>query len=115
MSSNMFVEVERWLVMKRFFFAAIVGFALLVPALTFAQVTTVYIPGAHPRVVVVQSGNDETPTATVEKAPLTPVQTIAEHQPMANGYRLANRVNYAAVAHCDRLVAEARAALRKEF
>ena len=100
--------------MKRFFFVAIAAFALLVPALTVAQVKTVYVPGSHPSVVVV-APDKETPTAKVEQAPLTPVQVIAVHRPMANGYRTANRVNYAAVAHCDRLVAEARAALRKNF
>jgi len=96
--------------MKRFFFAATMTFALVAPALTFGQVKTVYIPGAHPRVVVVQP---ETPN--VEKAPLTPLQVIARHEPMANAYRAANRVNYSAVAHCDRLVAQARAELRKNF
>ena len=40
--------------MKRSFFVFIAAFALLVPTLTFAQTKTVYIPGAHPRVVVVQ-------------------------------------------------------------
>jgi hypothetical protein len=34
---------------------------------------------------------------------------------MANAARTANRVNYSAVAHCDRLVAQARAELRKNF
>jgi hypothetical protein len=100
--------------MKRFFLVAIAAFALLVPTLTFAQVQTVYIPGAHPRVVVVQPQND-TPTEKVEKLPVTPAQVIARHEPMANGYRAANRVNYSAVAHCDRLVEQARAELRKNF
>ena len=100
--------------MKRFLFVPIAAFALLVPTLTFAQVKTVYIPGAHPRVVVVQP-EKEARTAKVEKAPLTPAEVIARHEPMANGYRSATRVNYSAVAHCDRLVAEARAELRKNF
>ena len=100
--------------MKRFFFGGVAAFALLVPALTFAQVNTVYIPGAHPRVVVVQPDN-ATPTAKADKVLLTPVQVIARHEPMAMAYRSANRVNYSAVAHCDRLVAEAHAALRKDF
>ena len=100
--------------MKRFFFVAAAAFALLVPTLTFAQVKTVYIPGAHPRVVVVQP-EKEAPTVKVEKAPLTPAQVIARHEPMANAHRAATRVNYSAVAHCDRLVAEARAELRKNF
>ena len=100
--------------MTRFFFGAIAACALLVPTLTFAQVETVYIPGAHPRVVVVQPEN-EAPTVKAEKAPLTPAQVIARHEPMANAYRAATRVNYSAVAHCDRLVAKARAELRKTF
>ena len=100
--------------MKRFFFAATMTFALVAPALTFAQVKTVYIPGAHPRVVVVQPGN-EAPTPKVEKAPLTPARVIALHEPMAAAHRGNLRVNYSAVAHCDRLVAEARATLRKNF
>jgi hypothetical protein len=100
--------------MKRFFFAVIAVIALLVPALAFAQVKTVYIPGPHPRVVVVQP-DKTTLTAKVERAPLTAAQVIARHEPMANAYRSANRVNYSAVAHCDRLVAQARAELRKNF
>ena len=95
--------------MKRFFFAAIAAFALLVPTLTFAQVKTIYIPGAHARVVVVQGA----PKAA--KAPLTPAQVIALHEPMANAARIANRVNYSTVAHCDQLVTEARTELRKNF
>jgi hypothetical protein len=100
--------------MKRFFFAAIAAFALVVPTLTFAQVQTVYIPGAHPRVVVVQP-ETAAPAVKVDKAPLTPAQVIARHEPMAAAQRGETRVNYAAVAHCDRLVAEARAALLKNF
>jgi hypothetical protein len=98
--------------MKRLFVVAITALALLVPTLTFAQVKTVYIPGTHPRVVVVQP---ETPSVKVERAPLTPAEVIARHQPMAGMHRVNPRVNYSAVAHCDRLVAEARATLRKNF
>lgn len=100
--------------MKRSFFVAIAAFALLVPTLTFAQVKTVYIPGAHPRVVVVQPENAAV-APKIAKATLTPAQVIAVHQPMANGHRTATRVNYAAVAHCERLIAQARAELRKNF
>jgi len=100
--------------MTRFFVGAIAALALLVPTLTFAQVKTVYIPGAHPRVVVVQP-ETETPAPKVEKAPLTPVEVIARHAPMAAALRGNPRVNYSAVDHCDRLVAEARATLRKNF
>ena len=99
--------------MKRFYLVAVTAFALLVPTVTFAQVKTVYIPGAHPRVVVVQPVG--TSTAKVEKAPLTPAQVIAIHTPMAAAQRVNTRVNYSAVAHCDQLVAEARAELRKNF
>lgn len=100
--------------MKRFLFVAIAAFALLEPTLTFAQIKTVYIPGAHPRVVVVQSAQ-ETPTAKVEKAPLTPAQIIARHAPMAAAQRGSARANYSAVAHCDRLIAEARKQIRANF
>jgi len=93
--------------MTRFFVIAIAAFALLVPTLTSAQVKTTYIPGAHPRVVVVQPAQ-ETPTANVVKAPLTPAQIIARHAPMAAAHRGGARVNYSAAAHCDRLIADAR-------
>jgi len=97
--------------MKRFSFIAIAAFALLVPAVSFAQVKTVYVPGAHPRVVVVQPEKE----APAVKARLTPAQVIARHEPMANSYRTANRVNHSAVAHCDQMVAQARADLDKTF
>jgi hypothetical protein len=100
--------------MKRFFFVVVAAFALLVPALTFAQVKTVYIPGAHPRVVVVQPEKG-TLAPAVEQAQLTPAQVIARHQVMASAARIANRVNHGAVAHCDRMVAAARAELQKNF
>ena len=101
--------------MKRFFLAAIAAFALLVPTVSAAQVKTVYIPGAHPRVVVVPPENEAPAVAKVEKAPLTPAEVIARHEPMANRFRSANRVDYSAVAHCDRMVAQARAELKKNF
>ena len=101
--------------MKRFFFVAVAAFALLVPMLTFAQdVKTVYRPEVHGTIVAVPQA-PSTPVVKAPKAPLTPAQVIARHEPMANGYRVANRVNAAAVAHCERLVAEARATLRKSF
>jgi len=113
--SVMFASLKGWVVMKRFFFVTIAAFALLVPALTFAQgVETVYIPGAHPRVVVVQPA-PESATVKIEKAPLTPVQVLKRHEPMAVALRSNLRVNYPAVAHCDRLIAEARRQLRANF
>ena len=51
----------------------------------------------------------------IANAPLLVAQVIALHEPMANAARIANRVNYSAVAHCDRLVTEARAELQKNF
>jgi hypothetical protein len=100
--------------MKRFFFITIAAAALLVPNVSFAQVKTVYIPGAHPRVVVVQP-EKATPAVKAAKATLTPAQVIAVHEPMATAERGKPRVNYSAVAHCDRLVAEARETLKKNF
>lgn len=98
--------------MKRFFFAALAASALLVPTLASAQVETVYIPGAHPRVVVVPKKEAAAPVA---KAPLTPAEVIAIHTPMAAAQRGQLRVNYSAVAHCDQLIAEANATLNKNF
>jgi hypothetical protein len=101
--------------MKRFFFTAVAALALLVPTLTFAQgVKTVYRPEVHGTVVVVQPA----PAAPVVKnvrPPLTPLEVIARHEPMASQHRAALRVNHSAAAHCDRLVAEARDTLRKAF
>jgi len=100
--------------MKRFSFVAIAAFALLVPSLSFAQGTAVYIPGAHPRVVVVQP-QKQAPALKAQQPSLTPAQVIARHDLMANGYRTGNRVNQSAAAHCDRMVAQARAELNKTF
>jgi hypothetical protein len=98
--------------MKRFFFAAIAALALLVPTLAFAQVKTVYIPGAHPRVVVVQP-ESETAPAKSQKMTLKPTEVIAIHTPMAAAQRANTRVNYSAVAHCDNFIAAARAELSR--
>lgn len=99
--------------MKRFFFAPIAAVVLLVPTLASAQVTTVYIPGAHPRVVV--QPVKQTPAANVENTPLAPAQVIARHESMSTAQRVNPHVNYSAVAHCDRAIAEARDDLRKGF
>ena len=101
--------------MKRLVLVAITAFALLVPTLTFAQkVMTVYRPEVHGTIVVVPQ-IPATPAVRAEKEPLRPEKVIALHEPMAANHRIANRVNYSAVAHCDRLVAAARAELRKNF
>jgi hypothetical protein len=101
--------------MKRLFVVSVAAVALLVPTLTFAQgVKTVYRPEVHGTIIVVPQA-PATLVAKAERAPLTPLQVIARHAPMANGYRNAVRVNYAAVAHCEREVAEARVQLRKNL
>ena len=101
--------------MKRFFLVTLAAFALLVPTLTFAQgVKTVYRPEVHGTIIVVPQA-PAIPVAKVAKAPLTPAGVITLHQPMANSYRVANRVNYSAVAHCERAVAKARTELRRNF
>ena len=101
--------------MKRLFVVNLAAFALLLPTLTLAQgVKTVYRPEVHGTVIVVPQ-TPVTPVIKAEKAPLTPARVIARHEAMANGYRNATRVNYSALAHCDRAIAEARAELRKNF
>ena len=101
--------------MKRFFLVTVAAFALLVPTLSFAQgVKTVYRPEVHGTVIVVPQA-PATPVVRAEKVPATPANVIAVHKPMANSYRVANRVNHAAVAHCERAVAAARTELRKNF
>ena len=99
--------------MKRLFVVTLAAFALLVPTLTHAQgVKTVYRPEVHGTIIVVPQ-TPVTPVIKAEKAPLAPAKIIARHKAMANGYRNALRVNYSAVAHCDRKVAAARAELRR--
>lgn len=101
--------------MKRIVLVVLAAFALLVPTVTAAQVKTIYVPGAHPHVVVVPPDKAPPAEPKVNQAPPTPEQIIARHEPMARSQRTANRVNYSAVAHCERLVAEAKAALHKNF
>ena len=101
--------------MKRLFVVPLAAFALLLPTLTFAQgVKTVYRPEVHGTIIVLPQ-TTIAPVAKAEKTPLTPAQIVARHAPMATGYRNALRVNYAAVAHCEREVAEARAQMRKNL
>ena len=103
--------------MKRLFVVAVALFALLLPTLTSAQgVKTVYRPEVHGTVIVLP----DTPTSVAkvpkaEKAKPTPAEVIAFHEAMANAYRNATRVNYSAVAHCERAVAKARAELRQNL
>ena len=107
--------------MKRLFVVAVALSALLLPTLTFAQgVKTVYRPEVHGTIIVVPEASvtPETKVANVakaEKAKRTPADVIAFNEAMANAYRNATRVNYSAIAHCERRVAKARAELRKNI
>ena len=101
--------------MKRLFVVSLAAFALLVPTLTFAQgVKTIYRPEVHGTVIVVPQ-TSSTPIVRADKQTPTPAQVIARHQQWANAYRVATRVNYSAVAHCERAIAKARAELRKNL
>lgn len=107
--------------MRRLVVVAVAVSALLLPTLTFAQgVKTVYRPEVHGTIIVVPEGSlaPETKVASVakaEKAKRTPADVIAFNEAMANAYRNATRVNYSAIAQCERAVAKARAELRRNF
>jgi hypothetical protein len=92
--------------MKRITLLAAVAFALLLPTAAAAQAPYVYRPELRAWVFV------PTPAAGVF-APRTPAENIARHEAMADGYR-GTRMAQAAV-HCDRMVKEAREALRRQF
>lgn len=104
--------------MKGLFVVAVAVSALLFPTLTFAQgVKTVYRPEVHGTIIVVPEASvtPESKVANVAKAEKTKplAAVIAHHEAMANAYRNLTRVNYSAVAHCERKAAKARAELRK--
>lgn len=97
--------------MKRFFLITVAAVALLTPALASASdgPRLVYRPELRAFVPVAQ-------TQTKPAAPpstLTPVQTIGRHEAMAAGIRANARGHNTAATHCDRLIAEARAAVKK--
>lgn len=93
--------------MKRFTtLLAAAAFTLLVPTVAGAQAPYVYRPELRAWVFVPK------PAPGVFEA-RTPAETIARHEAMANGYR-GTRMAQAAV-HCDRMVKEAREALRRQF
>jgi len=77
-----------------------------VPTVAGAQAPYVYRPELRAWVFVPK------PAPGVFEA-RTPAETIARHEAMANGYR-GTRMAHAAV-HCDRMVKEAREALRRQF
>jgi hypothetical protein len=92
--------------MKRFALLSVVAFALLVPTAAAAQAPYVYRPELRAWVFVPK------PVAGVV-TPRTPGEEIVRHEAMAHGYR-GTRMAQAA-AHCDRMVKDAREALRREF
>lgn len=104
--------------MKRLVVVAAALFALVLPTLVFAQgVKTVYRPEVHGTTIVMPE-TPETPPAPVvkvEKAKPTPDQVIARNQALANAYLNLTRVNYSAVAMCERKIAKARRELRNNL
>lgn len=92
--------------MKRITLLAAVAFALLLPTAAAAQAPYVYRPELRAWVFVPKP-------APGVLAARTPAETIARHEAMANGFR-GTRMAQAAV-HCDRMVKEAREALRRQF
>jgi len=96
--------------MKRFTLAVIALFAIVLPAAASAQGHTVYRPELRTYIFVPAEAK-----AVAAPAAETPADVIARHTAMAIGYRAnANDRGIAiAAAHCDRMVAEAREALRK--
>lgn len=107
--------------MKRLVVVAVAVSALLLPTLTFAQgVKTVYRPEVHGTIIVVPEasvtpGSKAANVAKAEKSQPTPAAVIARHEALANAYRNLTRVNYSAIAHCERAVAKARAELRRNL
>ena len=92
--------------MKRFALLAVVAFSLLVPAIASAQTSFVYRPELRGWVPVPKAVAPEVVT------PRTPGENIARHSAMAQAYR-GGRMAQAAV-HCDRMIKEAREALRSQ-
>lgn len=93
--------------MKRFILLAVAAAALLVPTFARAQGSTfVYRPELRQWVVA------PPPVEAPKAAPLTPAERIAKHEAMGRAYRGTRMAQSA--AHCDRMIQEAREALRKQ-
>ena len=84
---------------------AAAAFALLLPTVAGAQAPYVYRPELRAWVFVPKP-------ATGVFAPRTPAETIVRHEAMAKGLR-GTRMSQAAT-HCDRMVKEAREAMRRD-
>jgi hypothetical protein len=117
-SSRHSAALERWFIMKRSIFVTIAALALLVPTTAGAQgVKTVYRPEVHGTMVVVP---DAAAQPAVKAVTLTPVEIISRHEAMLVGRRAGanargGAAGFAAADHCERLITEAKKALRKEF
>jgi hypothetical protein len=92
--------------MKRFSLFATVALALLFPAVATAQAPYVYRPELRAWVFVPKA-------APGVATPRTPGENIVRHEAMANTFR-GTRMAQSAV-HCDRMIKEAREALRRGF
>ena len=104
--------------MKRILLTTLTVATLLVPTLASAQEwKLVYRPELHGMVAMRVPQAPATATPAAEKVTPTPAQVIATHEPMARGYRvIANDrggANLVAAAHCERLIAKARADIRR--
>lgn len=104
--------------MKRFFLVTIAVLALLVPTIAGAQgVKTVYRPELHGTIVVVP---DAAAQPVARAVALTPIEIITRHEAMLVGRRAGANARggaaaFAAVDHCERVIAEAKNALRRNF
>jgi hypothetical protein len=95
-----------WVVMKRFTLLAVTAFALLTPTVAFGQAAFTYRPELRGWI-------PNPPAATGVMKARTLGETIVRHEAMAQGYR-GTRMAQAA-AHCDRIIKDAREALRQQF
>jgi len=99
--------------MKALSILPLAAFALLLPALTFAQdVKTVYRPEVHGTIAAMPPTAVVPGTRTVKQPP-TPQQVIDRNYRWANAYRVAPRVSYPAVAMRERAIAKAQAQLQR--
>ena len=104
--------------MKRFLFVTIGALALLVPTFAGAQgVKMVYRPEVHGTIVVVP---DAAVQPIAKAVTLTPSEIIRRHEAMLVGLRASvtargGAAGFAAADHCERMIAEAKKALRKDF
>ena len=99
--------------MKRFSLIVIAAFALLVPTLASAQSGTKMV--YRPDLRTMLPTPEQAAAATSQVTP-SPQEVIKRHEAMARGYRLhpSGRGMATPAAHCDKLVRDARAELRRQ-